>query len=242
MKKKLHAFLLFPLVVIFSKTLKGKKEDYTNFISNDKRELKNQTILEVTCKDYDLMGDLHMFFDKKSPIYDKTLIKFKLDVSVPAEDDKMFSFDFLHVVNIYHAMSMLSARIPNENIFVEFEISNYKLNETQLNQLLRYILIVFGSRKVDRLYLDIENFDEKSKESLTYFLKLLNSSKTLKFTQSRGLYVLTCEDKKNMFDIVWSKGQDIELTDFGIVYDKFGKEIKKDIKVSNSPIIALHKT
>lgn len=239
---KIKSFFLFPLVVMFAKGLKGKYENSKNFITNDKRELNNQVLLEIDCQNYEVLDDISKFFDKTSPIYDKTKINFKIDVNVIPEDYKKFTFDFMDIVHIYHSASMLSARIPNENIYVEIKVSNYKLNETQLNNLLRYIIKIYGSKKVDKLFFNIEDFDEKSKQSLQYFVNLLNSAKPLKFSRSRGLFVLTCEDKKSKFDIVWSKGEDIELTEFGIVYDKFGNEMKKDIKVSNSPIVAIHKS
>lgn len=242
MIKNIKSFLLFPLVVIFSKSLKGKDTNFTKFVTYDKRELNNQVLLDIDCENYEVISDVMKFFDKSSPIYDKTKINFKIDVNKIAEDYKKFTFDFLDIVHIYHSSSMLSARIPNENIFVEFKVSNYKLNDMQLNTLLRYMLFTYASKKVDRLFLDIENFDEKSKESLEYISNLINNSKVLKFSRSGGLYVLTCEDKKSMYDIVWSKGDDIELTEFSTVYDKFGKELKEDIKISTSPIIAIHKT
>ena len=241
MIKKIKSFLLFPLVVMFARGLKGKYENIKQFVTDDKRELKNQTLLEIDCKDYEVMEDVVKFFDKKSPIYDKTKINFKIDINVKPEDYKKFTFDFMDVVHIYHSASMLSARIPNENIYVELDVKNYKLNDNQLNNVLRYMIKIYGSRKVDKMFFDVSNFDEKSKESLEYFINLFNTSKPLKFSRSRGLFVLTCEDKKNKFDIVWSKGDDIELTDFGVVYDKFGKEMKNAIKVSNSPIVAVHK-
>ena len=53
--------------------------------------------------------------------------------------------------------------------------------------------------------------------------------------------MITCKQNKKTFDIVWSSSKDIELTEFHKVYDKYGKLLTQDIKITNSPIYAFHK-
>lgn len=85
MLKDFKSITLFPLVMIFARTLKGKKQEYTGFISDDRNELKNKQILEVESINNSFSQNIKSFFDKESPIYDKTLVKFKIDLNVAPE-------------------------------------------------------------------------------------------------------------------------------------------------------------
>ena len=42
------------------------------------------------------------------------------------------------------------------------------------------------------------------------------------------------KDKKT-FDIIWSRSEDIELTEFNTVYDKFGIQLTKILKYQKVP-------
>jgi hypothetical protein len=242
MKTKLHTALLYPLILIFSSILKGKKTDYKNFFIDDKKEFKKSEILEVFSKENQFYENIQLFFDKNSPLYDTTFVTFELDITKAPEKKKYFAFDFSRVVNIYYTLSMLSARVPNENINVDFVFKKQKLTDEQINHLLRYSLFTFASKRVDKLCFDKKLLqDDKSVLAYETMIAYINNATILNFTNAKNLYVLTCKKGKDTFDIIWSAKEDIELTDFNKVYDKYGNLLKKDIKISNSPIYAFHK-
>lgn len=241
MKTKLHTALLYPLILIFSSFLKGKKSEYKEFFTSTKNS-KQKDILSVVSKENKFYENIKLFFDKQSPLYDKTNINFELDLNIPPEEKKYFSFDFSRVVNIYYTLSMLSARVTNKNIDVGFIFEKQKLNESQINNFLRYSLLTFASKKVDTLYFEKKLLeDEKSLLAYETITKYLNNATITNFSNAKNLYVITCKKDKKTFDIVWSSNEDLELTDFGKVYDKYGNLVTKDIKISTSPIYAFHK-
>ncbi|MGB1226633.1 MAG: hypothetical protein ACPG9K_01995 [Poseidonibacter sp.] len=241
MKNKLHSTLIYPLIIVFSSFLKGKKSSYSNFFIDKKPENSKENILNVTSKNNKFYENIKYFFDKNSIIYDKTRVLFQIDTSSTPEE-KTYMFDFFKVVNVYHAMSMLGAKIPNENIEIELVIKKERQNNTQINNLLRTVLLAFASRKVDKVYFDKESLkDEKSLLAYETMISYLDKATIVNFSNAKSLYVLTCKKDKKTFDIVWSSQDDIELTEFNKVYDKYAKEITKDIKITNSPIYALHK-
>ena len=242
MKTKLHTLFIYPLTLIFSSFLKGKKENYQNFFINQKNDTKQKDILEISSVDNEFYENIKLFFNKQSPLYDKIFVLFKLDLDTCAEEKKYFTFDFLRVVNIYYTLSMLSARVTNKNITLGFKFENQKLNDAQINNLLRYSLLTFASKKVDKLYLDKKILqDQNSLLAYETMIKYMNNTTITKFTNAKNLYVITCKKGKDAFDIIWSSSSDIELTEFNKVYDKYGKLLTKDIKISTSPIYAFHK-
>jgi len=241
MKTKLHTAFLYPLVLIFSSFLKGKKTEFTQFFSLQSK-IKQRDILNVTSKKNNFYENIKLFFDKTSPLYDKTNINFKLDLKTNPENKKYFTFDFFRVVNIYYTLSMLSARVTNKNIEVSFTLDKQKLDEIKINNLLRYSLLTFASKKVDTLFFDTTQLkDGKSILAYDTMISYLENSTIINFTNAKNLYVLTCKKNKKTFDVIWSSSEDIELTEFNKVYDKYGKAFSKDIKISNSPIYAIHK-
>ncbi|BFU78480.1 hypothetical protein ALC152_16950 [Arcobacter sp. 15-2] len=242
MKTKLHTAFLYPLILIFSSFLKGKKTEFKNFFINEKKHSTKENILEVISEENEFYSQIKYFFDKSCPLYDKANILFKIDISKAPEDKKYFAFDFQRVLNIFYTMSMLSSRIPNNNIDVDFICEKQKLSETQINHLLRYSLLTFASKKVDTLYFDTKLLkDDKSLLAYETMLSYLQDTTLVNFSNAKNLYVITCKQDKKSFDIIWSSNDDIELTEFGKVYDKYGKLATKNIKISTSPIYAFHK-
>ena len=242
MLKTLHIFALYPLILIFSSFLKGKKTEFKNFFLTKKQNNKKETILTILSKQQQFYNHIKLFFDKKSPLYDKSHIDFELDLSKAPEDKKYFAFDFARVLRIFYTMSMLSSRIPNNNIDVGFDISKQRLSEDQINHLLRYSLLTFSSKKVDTLCFDTKKLqDDKSLLAYETMVSYLSDATLINFSNAKNLYVITCKKNKKTFDIVWSSSEDIELTEFHKVYDKYGTLLTTNIKVTNSPIYAFHK-
>lgn len=241
MKTKLHTALLYPLILIFSTFLKGKKTEYKKFFGNAKQNKQKET-LEVVSKENCFYDNIKLFFDKKSALYDKTFVLFEIDINKNPEEKKYFAFDFSRVVSIYYTLSMLSARVTNKNIDVGFHFDKQKCTDVQINHLLRYSLLTFASKKVDSLSFDKTSLrDDKSILAYDTMVSYINDSTLINFTNAKNLYVLTFKKEKKTFDIIWSSGDEIELTEFNKVYDKYGTLLTKNIKISNSPIYALHK-
>lgn len=240
MLKKLHSISLYPVILLFAMGLKGKKTDYTNFLSNDKKELKNLSLLEVKSSKYSFFENIKMFFDKNSSIYDKTIVKFDIDLSLNPEKKIGLRQDFLQTLNIYYSMSMLGSKIPNENIYIELDLANQKVDSSNIDIFLRYVLLAYASKKVDRLYFDTTCLDNKALKAYEALKAYLNSSIIDNYSNAKNLYVLTCTKDKKKFDIVWSSGDDIELTDFNRVCNIYDEELKENIKISQSPIYAYH--
>lgn len=242
MNTQLHSLFLYPLILIFSSFLKGKKTEYKKFFIDNQNDSKKNEILKITSKENIFYDHIKLFFDKKSPIYDKTFVKFELDMTKAPEEKKYFAFDFLRVVKIFYTLSMLSAKIPNENISVGFAFKKKKLDENEINHLLRYTLLTFASKRVDSLSFDTNLLlDDKSKLAFDTLVSYLENSTIVNFSNAKNLYVITCKQGKKTFDVIWSSSSDIELTEFHKVYDKYGKVLTKDIKITNSPIYAFHK-
>jgi len=242
MKTKLHTLFIYPLTLIFSSFLKGKKKEYKDFFINQKNDTKQKDILEVVSLENAFYENIKLFFDKQSPLYDKIFVLFELDLDKRPEEKKYFAFDFTRVLNIYYTLSMLSARVTNKNITLGFKFDKKKLNDTQINHFLRYALLTFASKKVDKLYIDRKILkDDNSLLAYETMTSYMNNATITNFSNAKNLYVITCTKGKKTFDIIWSSDTDIELTEFNKVYDKFGNLLTKDIKISNSPIYAFHK-
>lgn len=240
---QLHSTLLYPLVLIFASTLKGKKSDFTNFfLENEKEDLTKLELQKINCKNYSFFDKIKLFFDKTSPLYDKTYVTFDLDLSKAPEDKKFYLFDFPKVLNMFYSMSMLSSRITNDNIYLRFNFDKKKLGSNDLNNFLRYFFLAYASKKVDRIYFDKKLLrDDESILAYETMLSFLDNATLLNFSNAKDLYVLTCRKDKKKFDLIWSsKDRKIELTDFKKVYDKYGRLLNKDIKISTNPIYAYH--
>jgi len=242
MKSKLHTLFLYPLVLIFSAFLKGKKTEYKNFFKEKKAQNNTDKILKIISENGNFYDQIKQFFDKTSPLYDKTDVEFKIDTTKAPEEKKYFAFDFFRVINIYYTLSMLSSKIPNENITAKISFEKQKLTDMQTDNFLRYVLLIFASQKVDTFTFDTQLLqDKQSISAYETLISYLENSTIVKFSNAKNLYVITCKQGKKTFDIIWSSSSNIELTEFHEVFDKFGKSLTKDIKITNSPIYAFHK-
>lgn len=247
MKSTIHSILIYPLVFMFSFMLKGKKESYDNFF-NPKEENKDFNILNIVDnnnnKEVSLFSKIKLFFDKESPLYDKTLINLNIGkIDIP-EKKNFGMFNFPKKIDMYYSLSMLSKRITNDNLYFKLNFQESISKDEELNYYLRYCLFIYASRKIDKFFISHSN-STLSKQLISInetMIDFLSNSKFENFTVSKDLYVLTIVKKSQKIDIIWSDtNRGIELTDFNKVYDKFGSLLKKDIKISQSPIYAYHK-
>lgn len=247
MKSTLHSALIYPLIFLFSYILKGKKLNYDDFL-NPKKDEKKLTILTINdnneMKEMFLFSKIKSFFDNESPLYDKTLINLYVKNSDIPEKKNLGIFNFSKKIDMYYSLSMLSKRITNDNLYFELNFQDSISKEEELTHYLRYCLLVFASRKIDKFFISYKNttLSEKLISVNDTMKEYLANSKFENFTVSKDLYVLTLSKKSQKLDIIWTHGnREIELTDFNKVYDKFGILQKDNIKISQSPIYAFHK-
>lgn len=241
MRSKLNSYLMYPLIIISFPIIKGIKTEYKKFFQESTKKPQKGNILSISPKNFEHFSYVEIFFDKTVRMYEKVLLTFELDLNTAPETKKYYRFDFLFILKFFFAMTTLGKKVPTQNLYVAFEFNKNKLYEEQINHLLRYIFLVYGSRRVETLYFDKELLkDEKSKLAYETLLSYLDGATLINFSNQKHLYVLTIEKAGKKVDIVWSSGKDIELTDFNDVFDKYGKLMKNDIKISNSPIYALH--
>jgi|GEM_PF-3131865 len=242
-KAYLHTILIYPLVFLFSYILKGKKLDYKEFYIKSFSSYDNSNILTIDLKKFDFITKIKFFFDKNSSLYDKTKINYHLDLNTTPENRELRIFDFRKKIDLLYSVSMLSSRVSNDNLLFTFIFSDENIDDTKINNFIRYHLFAFSSRKIDFMFMS-DNLIKNKKllKAFEFMNTYLNDSKFINFSNSSGLYVLTCENNNKKFDIIWtSEKREIELSEFNKVYDKFGNLLSRNIKISNSPIYALHK-
>lgn len=242
-KASIHSILIYPLIFIFSFILKGSKGKCENFFSSTLVKYNKLNILSIDIKEFSFLDKIKLFFDKNSLLYDKTHVSFDVDLEKIPEKKESGIFDFSKKIEMFYSASMLSSRVTNDNLLLSLTFDKNNLNDDDINIFLRYCLLVLASKKVDNLFIDKKTIkSEKIKNVYETLLKFLDNTKLVNFTKSKDLYVITCENKDEKFDIIWSSSnRQIELTDSHKVFDKFGEVVKSDVKISNSPIYAYHK-
>lgn len=242
LKSSIHTILIYPLVFMFAYLLKGKKEKYKNFLQNSYKNSQNENILNLNIEKFDFKNKIKYFFDKDSLLYDKTMINYDLDLDINPEKKEFRVFDFTKKIDMVYSISMLSSRVSNDNLFLTFNLFNKKFNEENINNFLKYLLTTYVSRKIDTIFISKNSIENKNiLNVLNTFNSYLEDSKFINFSNSKDLYVLTCEKNNKKFDIIWlDSNREIELTDFKKVYDKFGNSIEENVKITKSPIYAFH--
>jgi len=242
LKSSIHTVLIYPLIFMFSYFLKGRKEKYKSFIQNSFKNSQNENILTLDIEKFDFKDKIKYFFDKESLLYDKTKIDYTLDLDISPEIKEFRIYDFAKKIDMLYSVSMLSSRVSNNNLLFTFNIKKKKFNHENINNFLKYLLITYYSRKIDCVFISKDTLKDKNITKIfDTFNNYLEDSKLIKFSNSKDLYVITCEKNNKKFDIIWlSSSREIELTDFNKVYDKFGNLLEKDIKITKNPIYAFH--
>lgn len=242
LKSSIHTILIYPLIFMFSYLLKGKKEGYKSFFKNSFKNSQNENILIINIDKFNFKEKVKYFFDKDSLLFDKTKIDYSLDLNINPETKEFRVFDFAKKIDMLYSVSMLSSRVSNENLLFDFKIVNKSYSDENINNFSKYLLITYLSRKIDTVFLSKDDLKDKNVlKVFETFKTYLEDSKFIKFSNSKDLYVVTCEKNKKKFDIIWlSTNREIELTDFKKVYDKFGNLLEKDIKITQNPIYAFH--
>ena len=242
LKAYIHTFLIYPLIFMFSYLLKGRKEKYKKFFQNSFKNSQNENILTLNIEKFDFKNKIKYFFDKDSLLFDKTKIDYLLDLNINPEKKELRIFDFAKKIDMLYSVSMLSSRVSNDNLLLNFKIIDKEFNVENINNFLKYFLIAYLSRKIDYVFIEKELI--KNEDFLKVFNTLntyLADSEFITFSSSKDLNVITCKKNNKKFDIIWlSSNREIELTDFKKVYDKFGNILEKKIKITKSPIYAFH--
>jgi hypothetical protein len=218
--------------------------------------------------DFEYHFTIRALFGKFAVYFDKVSALLYVDRRGAPENTQMFSFDTTRKVGFLYALATLSARSSNDIVITEanWPISNTKPyaptselecvdEEEYARFLLRYYLLCFASQKVQTVYwhqliasgyglLDERKGLRKRSAFEVYkvMLAFLQEAQFEKYSCSKDLHVLTCKKQGKKFDVVWlSSKREIELEEFGRVFDMFGRELKQDIKISENPIYAYHK-
>lgn len=235
-------------------------------LRNDK--FQEYKLLGPSVIDFEFHFTIRALFSKFPIYFDKVSALLYVDRRGAPENTQMFSFDTSRKIGFLHALATLSGRSSNEVVITEanWPISNTKpyaptsefecvSEEEYARFMLRYYLLCYGSKKVQTVYwhqliasgyglLDARKGLRKRSAFEVYkvMLSFLQEATLEKYSCSKDLHVLTCEKKGKKFDVVWvSTAREVELEEFGEVYDMFGKPMTKNIKISENPIYAYHK-
>jgi len=229
---------------------------------------KSVKLIGPSVIDYEYHYTIRALFNKYAIKYDKLSALLYVDRRGAPENTQMGIFDTSKKIDFLYALSRLSLRSSSDILITE---TNWPLSNTApyaptsekecvsiedyTNYMLRYYFLALGSKKVQSVYwhqliapgyglIDSRKGLEKriAFDAYKTMLFFVQNSEIINFSVSQDLYVLTCKKDKKLFDIIWaSSKRDIELEEIGLVYDKLGKELKEDIKISQSPIYAFHK-
>jgi len=223
------------------------------------------SLIGSNIKGFEIKHTVRSLFNYFKVKYDKVgALLYMNDAKFP-EATKFGIFDLKKQIDTIHALSTLAVKSNNELIIPEasWQIKEQKgVNSSAVSEddytlfMIRYYLFALGTKKIQSVFwfellsstcgLTYIHKGELHKRKAFYVLqnmiKMLNNCEVQKYTNSGGLHVLTVKDTKNkMLDIVWVEAEgSVELTEFKKVYDIYGKEMKKDIKITKSPIYAYH--
>lgn len=218
--------------------------------------------------DFEYHYTIRALFNKYPIKYDKLSSLLYVDRRGAPENTQMGIFDTSKKIDFLYSLSKLSIRSSSDILITEvnWPLSNTAPfaptsekecidEDTYTNYMLRYYFLALGSKKVQTVYWhqliapgyglvdQREGLRKRSSfKAYKFMISLLEDASIENFTNSKDLYVLTCKGKKGKFDIIWcSSDRKIDLEEQTLVFNRFGEELKNDIKISNEPIYAFHK-
>jgi len=229
---------------------------------------KECTLLGPSVIDFEYHFTIRALFSKYNIFFDKVSALLYVDRRGAPENKQMISFDTTKKIDFLFSLASLSKRSSNKLVITEsnWPISNTApyapTSETECVSeddyarfMLRYYLLALGTKKVETVYwhqlisagyglIDNRKGIRKRSAYEVYktMLHFLDDAQILKYSNSNDLYVLTCKKDNKKFDVIWlSSKKKMPVSDFSIVYDMFGKELKENIMISENPIYAYHK-
>jgi len=233
-------------------------------IRNDK--FHNYTLIGPSVKGFNLQYGVRALFNYFKIKFDRVSALMYVDSQGHPENPQFMTFDLTKQINTLYGLSTLAIKSNNNIILSEVnwhiegekEASEFAVSqEDQAIYMLRYYLLALGTKKVQSVFwfqLISSTFGltyikkgklEKRKSFYAYktMLEYLEQCEVEQYSNSNGLHVLTIKNTKGKkLDVVWAQDKEasVELTDFKEVFDMYGNELKKDIKITNSPIYAYH--
>ncbi len=250
-------------------SVKEYLEFYLSAYNIKKVSFPSYVLIGPSVIDFEYHYIIRALFNNMGVHFDKISSLLYVDRRGAPENTQMFIFDTSKKIDLLYSLCSLAKKSTNDIIITEvnWPISNTKpyaptsehecvSEEDYSRYMLRYYLLAYGSGKIQSVYWHqliaagyglIDNREGLRKRSAfevyKTMLSFLQDSKVLKYVKSNDLHTLSCLLKNNQkIDIIWlSSKKEVLLSGFDLVYDMFGKEIKKDIKISENPIYAYHK-
>ncbi len=215
--------------------------DFHSFVQSLVIEkFKNVEVLSPSIQTFNPILNLRIFYNKYFSRYYLGHKTFKVNLSIAPEKRIFNIYNFQNILNFFYTLSFLSAKTTDKkfNISLDFENINYN----NLDNFLRYILVAYSSKKVNKIYINSKVLtNSRYKDALENLVTYIDGSEIIDSKILGDLYVITMQKGSSKYDITWvSTNREIELTDFNKVFDKFNKALKNDVKITSSPIFALH--
>lgn len=232
-------------------------------IRNDK--FPNYTLIGPSIKGFEFQYSVRALFNYFKIKFDKVSALLYVDKQGFPENPQMLTFDLYKQINTIYALSTLGIKSNNDVIIseVNWHIKGQKWanefavdEDTQAKYLVRYYLLALGSKKIQTIFwfqLLSSTFGltyikkgklEKRKSFYAFktMINFLSNCSVEKYTNAQKLHVLTVTNKENKkLDVIWIEDEgSVELKDAKKVFDIYGNELKKDIKITNNPIYAFH--
>ncbi len=233
-------------------------------VRNDK--FPNYTLIGPSVKGFEFQYTVRSLFNYFKIKFDKVSALLYVDKQGYPENPQLLTFDLNKQINTMYGLSRLAIKSNSDIIISEVnwhikeqkQANEYAVSEEeQAIYLVRYYLLALGSKKIQSVFwfqLISSAFGQtfvkkgklerrKSFYAFKTMIQFVANCRIEKYSNADKLHVLTCEDESGkMFDVIWieEEGNSVELTKFNNVYDIYGTELTKEIKITNSPIYAYH--
>jgi len=233
-------------------------------VRNDK--FPNYTLIGPSVNGFEFQYTVRALFNYFKIKFDKVSALLYVDKQGHPENPQFITFDINKQINTLYGLSTLAIKSNNDIIISEVNwhikdqknANEYAVSEDeQAMYLVRYYLLAMGSKKIQTVFwfqlisstFGLTYFKKGKLErrkafyALKTMINFLTNCTVEKYSNAERLHVLTCTDtKKKKIDIIWIEEEgSVELKEFNTVFDIYGKQLTKDIKITNSPIYAFHK-